>query len=116
MSRDGIGANVNPFSVIEDEDICDGSLVRVAPKFFIKDGDTLTTLAPVMVRSPARSQKSAEALVCKLQRSDPNRSFAVKEEFFHIIPLDLRDEIRVTKSSESTCHSRECYFLGEMRP
>ena len=114
MVKEGVPANINPFSIITDRDICDGSLEMEAPGYFSNinsEGGNCDTYAPSEIEKLALSQKQAEDLVRNLSNADVVRSLAVKEPYAHIIPADLKNLIPVSKGLNDTCLEIETYFL-----
>ena len=111
---DSLPANVNPFVILHDVCIDDGLLVGDFPQYF-RDGlgDDLRevcdcgihTYAPVQVETPALSQEQAEDLVRRIAETEAIYEVAVKEEFYHIVPEDLKDQFPVTKSFGPHCDS-----------
>lgn len=107
--RSGVPAGVNPFCVVSDINIDDGVETLHAPQYF-KDGRYGTT-APPRVDSEFLPYEKARELVKTLYDADIlDGSWAVKEEFAHIIPKDINP--LVTKSQRGRVASDRCYRLG----
>ncbi len=109
---DGFPAGVNPFSMNVDETINDGSMCSYAPDFFAWNEDDEMYCPSPSSRNTDCPQKEAEELVGGLLDADIIGSFAVKEPYAHIIPQDLREAIKVTRSHDGLCSSQDCYSLS----
>ena len=106
----GIPAHTNPFCIIEDQTIDDGVHCGIAPQYFDFDLDRYPSMQPVVnCIAPVLSQEEAEALLHEMFNNDPVGEFAVKEQFAHIIPADLRGKVAVTKSIGTLCQLTDCF-------
>ncbi len=117
--RKGLPENVNPFSVIADVCICDGVLSSEFPVYFRSDGNfdpdqsgsCRTCFALADVLTPRFSQDEIESLVRRIHASEPVGIVAVKEQYAHIIPENLKKSVRVTQSAGGRTLRTETYYL-----
>lgn len=119
----GIPGNTNPFAVVADVCIDDGSLVSRFFMYFKEDESPeknagCVTYAPSKVQSSPLSQEQAEALVKMVHENGAEaqiRSFAVIERCRHIIPKELRKSVRVAKNRDAKgrCIVADTYYLEE---
>ena len=113
IQEGGVPENTNPFCVNEDTCIGDGILMRVAPQYFSDDGSTPSgDRAPLKVTAPKLSQQEAENLVRELYESDilQGATFAVKEDFTHIIPKDLQGKVYISRNPGELCSDKDVYL------
>ncbi len=118
MDKQGLPANVNPFCVVDDHCLCDGLHAYHWPGYFAEiprsepNRNPCGVTARADVQMPALSQQEAEAFVRDVHDHDClSRVFAVKEEWKHLIPADLRKSVLVAKTTEGHCLSDATYYL-----
>lgn len=109
----GLPANRNPFSMNLDETIHDGTQLDAAPAFFKQDNDAYGVVAKEddETISPELTQEEAELLVQAVFKHDPLFCVAIKEEFSHIIPIDLKTHVMVTSSKTGVCDMTNVWYL-----
>lgn len=113
--KEGLPANVNPFCIVADNDMFDGMFEQIAPEYFVTLKEPSRTDCPTKYRIRSElSQAEAEELVSNLVGVDVTRSLAVKREFSHIIPKNLRSEVFVAKRWDTLtgrCALIDCFQI-----
>ena len=118
-AKGGVPANTNPFCMTDmalaglttedDADVPVGYL-----RIYDPDGEPY---APVDYNGPALSQKEAERIITDIYNVDAMEgSVAVRSEYAHIIPKDMRARVRVVDSSktlEGRCNFDDTYLLED---
>jgi|GEM_PF-2739903 len=116
----GLPENVNPFVVLEDVCIDDGILPVFFPKYFSEENKKsgCGTFAQIPILAAALLQEQAENLVRRVFNEGVDGeigSFAVKENYVHILPADLRRRVRVAKhwNAKGRCSQIDTYYLEQ---
>ena len=112
--KSGVPANTNPFCILADNDLFDGMFEGLAPQYFVTSN--LDTSCPANVIAPVLSQTEAEDLVRALFDGDCCASLAIKEEFIHIIPADIKGQVLVGNPADKEfgrCLHEECYYIDD---
>jgi hypothetical protein len=113
--KSGVPANINPFCIYSDNDIADGMFETIAPRYFSFNSAGDTT-CPSNLNSPELTQTEAENLVRSLFNSDPCAFLAIREEFVHIIPADIKGRVLVGNPEDrefGRCLHEECYYIDD---
>lgn len=110
MKKEGLPANVNPFSVITNYCICDALVAGEFPNYFRDDAFNKAMFGCFCrarkIKHGALNQKEAELLIAAVVNLDPIMAIAVKEVYQHVIPENLQKEVPVVRTKKGQCLSQ----------